>query len=90
MNELNWVCPKCGSKMRVNKGGAFCADEENCGFRVWRKVAGKELTDEELYALAQGRKVLALGLKSKAGKSFSAWLVPGDNGVEFSFENLPK
>ncbi len=87
MSDL--TCPKCELELRTNRGGVFCSNEGNCDFKIWRKIAGKELTDEELAALARGEQVLAMGLISKKGKSFNAWLVPGDEGVEFSFENLP-
>jgi NAD-dependent DNA ligase len=85
------VCPKCGTEMRVNKGGFFCKDEESCKFRLWRRVAGKELEDEELQKLLEGQKVLATGLKSKKGNDFSAWLtMQPDGDIKFSFEDLPK
>ncbi len=76
--------------MRINKGGFFCKDEDSCKFHVWRRVAGKELSDEELEKLLTGNKILTTGLKSKKGNDFSAWLTMNQDGdIKFSFENLP-
>ena len=87
MSDL--TCPKCESKLRINRGGAFCSNEESCEFKIWQEICGKKFTPEEIAALSRGEKVLGLGLVSKKGKTFNAWMIPGDKGVEFSFDDLP-
>ena len=77
-------CPECRKEMEINRGGAFCDD---CGIRVWRKVAGKSLTDEQLKELVEKRKLEGLsGFRSRKGKTFRADLILNrDYEVEFLF-----
>ena len=77
-------CPECKSEMEINRGGAFCDD---CGIRVWREIAGKSLTDEQLKELVERRRLEGLsGFRSRKGRTFRADLVLNENyEVEFSF-----
>ena len=81
-------CPKCGERMRVNSGGAFCANE-GCGMKLFRRMAGKELSDRQLQILAtKGRTPVLQGFKSRtSGKTFSAAVVLKEDGTTgFEFE----
>jgi len=79
-------CPKCMGEMVLNRGGLFC---DECGIKIWRRVAGKSLTDRDLERIAAGETVRVKGLRSRAGKKFSAGLRLNleENRVEFVFRN---
>lgn len=79
-------CPKCKEKdVVINKGGAFCA----CGLRIFRKIAGKELTDSELKELLKNGILKNIsGFIGKSGKPFTASVVLKEDGTtEFQFDN---
>lgn len=81
-------CPKCKKKdVTLNKYGAFC--DEACGLKVFRKIAGKELTDTEMKTLLTKGSIKNLkGFKSKQGKEFDAGLAFQDDwNLGFVFEN---
>ncbi|MDQ7032235.1 MAG: topoisomerase C-terminal repeat-containing protein [Desulfonauticus sp.] len=85
-NTIEIKCPVCGDEMFLNKGGAFC---DQCEIKIWRRVAKKEMTDEELRQLVEKGKVFLKGLISKAGKEFEAYLVLSvseDGEVDTHFE----
>ncbi len=87
-SESSLSCPCCESHMRLNKGGAFCEDEK-CGLKVWRNVAGKSLTDTQIKQILEKGRVFIKGFKSKTRKSFDAWVVfDKDKGTKFDF-SLP-
>ena len=70
-------CPKCGGDVIKGKFGAYCS--EKCGMNVGRAF-GKELTEEQVRDLLEGKKILLKGLKSKKGSTYAAYLTP--DGVE--------
>jgi DNA topoisomerase-3 len=78
-------CPSC--KSPIINGPKVCACTQ-CTFKVWRTVAGKALTDNQLETLIGKRKTgLLKGFTSKAGKKFDAMLALADDGkVGFEFE----
>ena len=80
------ACPKCGDVLNVDDRTVSCGA---CDFKLWRTVAGKSLSDEQLVRLlSDGNLPEMSGFRSKAGKSFSAGLhlVNGGGGkVEFVF-----
>jgi len=78
-NENNPICPKCKTRhVRIFEKGIGCTRE--CGFIVWRLVAGKTLTDKQLLTLAEkGITGELKGFMSKAGKEFSAKLKLNDD-----------
>lgn len=84
-------CPECGEEMRLYEKLAKCTNED-CGFKVWRTVAQKKLTDNQLLTLIQdGELKQVKGFTSKAGKHFSAGLkIEGDGKVSFVFEDKKK
>ena len=76
-------CPKCGGGFRLTPSGGKCS----CGLTLWRTVAGKRLSDQELRELAERKRTGVLsGFKSKAGNPFSAALaLDADWKTVFSF-----
>ena len=79
-------CPVCKKNdIRLNRGGAFC----DCGFKLYRKTAGKQLTDTEMkQLLTKGKtKKAVAGLKKKNGDTFSAILLMDEQGnISFKFD----
>jgi DNA topoisomerase-3 len=73
-NEKMPLCPKCKQKhLHVFEKGIGCSKE--CGFVIWRTVAGKKLSDAQLATLAaKGVTSEIKGFTSKAGKEFSTKL----------------
>lgn len=77
-------CPNCGKDLKLNRGGAFCDDE--CGFKLFRKVAGCELTDKDIKdLLVKGKTAKTLSFTSKAGKQFDAFLTLENGQTKFAF-----
>ena len=70
-------CPHCGGDILKGKFGFYCS--EKCGMSIGRAF-GKELSDEQVKNLLEGKKTLARGLKSKKGSIYDAYLIP--DGVE--------
>lgn len=67
------LCPKCktGSMQFFSK--VVRCDNLSCGFPVFRQIAGKTLTDQELLdLLSNGKTEVIKGFNSKLGKAFSA------------------
>jgi DNA topoisomerase-3 len=62
---------------------------ESCGFRLFKSIASRHLSPEEVSELLNDRKVGPLnGFRSKTGRPFSASLILNDeNKPEFVFEN---
>jgi DNA topoisomerase-3 len=55
------------------KYGAYCMNK--CGMNVSR-VMGVSLTDAQVKDMLAGKKILLKGLKSKAGKTYDAYIIP--------------
>jgi DNA topoisomerase-3 len=80
------LCPKCRQhRLHTFEKGIGCSKE--CGFVLWRTVAGKPLSDAQLAALAaKGVTPEIRGFTSKAGKTFSAKLrLDGEYRATFEF-----
>lgn len=66
-------CPCCGSALRSNDYGVFCSNDD-C-LKLFRKVAGKALTDTQLLLLlTKGKTAQIKGFVGKTGKPFEAIL----------------
>ncbi|NDO48087.1 DNA topoisomerase III [Lachnospiraceae bacterium MD335] len=89
------VCPNCGGQVVKGKFGAYCV--KKCGMNVSR-VMGAALTDAQVKDMLARKKILLKGLKSKAGKSYDAYIIPSGteeyhytkdgaekSGVQFKF-----
>ncbi|MCI9541041.1 MAG: DNA topoisomerase 3 [Lachnospiraceae bacterium] len=71
--EALGICPNCGGQVAKGKFGAYCT--KKCGMNISR-VMGVLLTDTQVKDMLAGKKILLKGLKSKAGKSYDAYVVP--------------
>ena len=89
------TCPNCGGQVVKGKYGAYCMNK--CGMNVSR-VMGVSLTDAQVQDMLAGKKILLKGLKSKAGKTYDAYIIPSGteeyhyikdgeekSGVQFKF-----
>ncbi len=86
MRKEKVFCPKCGKELGLFEKSAWCRNPD-CGFTVWRTIAGKKLSDDTLKKLIRERQTgLISGFKSKSGKTFDAYLKMDDEGqVSFEF-----
>jgi len=74
---------RCGGPIEKSPKAWSCAD---CKAIVWNTVASKSIDGKTALALLAGEQVKVDGLKSKAGKPFSATLYIDDDGkVKFGF-----
>lgn len=80
-------CPKCGSLMAFYPKVARCLNAE-CQLVIFRTMAGKELSDEQLKTLIEkGRTGVIKGFRKKDGNSFEASVaLNADFKTEFAFE----
>ena len=74
------VCPKCQSgRLKLMPKLAKC-NNPDCDFLMFRSIAGKVLSDKQFEdILKKGKSALIKGFKSKAGKSFDAHVILGEN-----------
>lgn len=85
-------CPKCGKGSLVFYPRCAKCSDPDCGLTLFRSVAGKNLTDEQLTQLAvNGETGIIKGFTSKAGKSFEASLsLDGEFKTVFVFPERKK
>ena len=85
-------CPKCGKGSLVFYPRCVKCSDADCGWTLFRTVAGKSLTDEQLTRLAvNGETDIIKGFTSKAGKRFEASLsLDGDFKTVFVFPERKK
>lgn len=82
------ICPKCKKeKLRILDKIVKCKDDV-CNWLQFRMICGKLLTVNDIQLLVEKRKTsLIKGMKSKAGKSFDAYLILNDAGeIVFEFD----
>ena len=87
---MDYKCPACGGALRAMNGDAgFLCNNRACGFRAWRTVAQKRLSDKEMAdLLTKGKTDVLDGFVSKkSGKNFSARLAVEGQEVKFVFED---
>ena len=83
------ACPVCKqNSVRLYPKIAKCKNE-GCGFKIFRTVCGKTLSDDEtISVIEKGISPLLKGLKSKASKPFDAKLQLNPDGTtSLQFEN---
>ena len=80
-------CPKCGAPQLKEDYRTYRC--QNCEFRLFKNIASRQLSPDEVRLLVSDRKVGPLeGFRSKTGKPFSATLILNeDHKPEFAFEN---
>lgn len=75
-------CPKCGAEMV--SGGPTYVCQANCGFALWREIAGRMFSDDEIAQLLVDRQTPTLeGFLSKKKTRFAASLKMNE---EFKFD----
>lgn len=97
-------CPRCGKPV-VKTGSIWqCSSNksmkddtgawklsEGCGYKIFAEKFGKKLTDSMVRRTLEGKRPKVSGLKSKAGKTFDARLVPDRQyGIGLSFDDLDR
>lgn len=85
-------CPKCGEgTVTIFNKVAKCGDPD-CGFLLFRTFNGRELTDNQMLLLLQGKRTGYLKFTSKKGKKYEASLELDDNyKIDITFkDNKPK
>ena len=82
------VCPCCGSPVSEFKNRYACSKGDgDCGFVIWRSMAGKTISKATARTLlAKGASSRLKGFKSRSGKPFDAKLIIRDGKVAFAFE----
>lgn len=95
-------CPRCGKPV-VKTGSIWqCSSNKSvrdetgkwvlsggCGYKIFAEKFGKKLTDSMVRRTLEGKRPKVSGLKSKAGKTFDARLVPDRQyGIGLSFDDL--
>ncbi|AGL03174.1 DNA topoisomerase III [Desulfoscipio gibsoniae] len=81
-------CPICGKEVTETSKSYSCSGyKEGCKFVIRKEIAGKRISVQQAQKLlTSGKTALIKGFKSKAGKSFNAFLALGQDGkVEFQF-----
>lgn len=84
------ACPCCGADVAEAAKGKLFACADDCGWKMWREVAHKRLTNQQVKEiLTEGvTREKVTGMKSKAGREFEAWLViDEDRGCKFDFSD---
>ena len=84
-NDL--TCPQCGKPVKVFPNSVICSDEK-CGWKMWRMIAGKTISDKMIPVLLSGGTTSVIkGFLSKTGKRFDAALKLNTSGaLEFVFQ----
>ena len=85
-------CPKCGAEtITIFNKVAKCSDPD-CAFLLFRTFNGRELTDNQMLLLLQGKRTGFLKFTSKKGKKYEASLELDDNyRIDITFkDNKPK
>ena len=79
-------CPKCGSPI-VERFKSFTCTNEDCGFTIWKTIAGRLLSRDEFETLVRDKQIGPLGgFRSRKGKRFHAALKLSDDfKAEFDF-----
>jgi DNA topoisomerase III len=80
-------CPNCGAPQLKEDYRTYHCD--TCGYRLFKNIASRELSPEEVTTLIRERKLGPLdGFRSKTGRLFSAQVVLNEeNKPQFAFEN---
>lgn len=86
--DFKATCPFCGATSFKNTPEFVSCKTEKCKLRVFKNVAGRNLTDDELRSLIEKRFLPPMdGFRSRLGKEFRAGLeIKDDKKVNFVFE----
>lgn len=82
ISDFDSVCPLCGSPIRKLPKGWRCSSYPDCQFSIWKTIAGKELTDQNIQDLIQKKETEVIhGFRSRDGRSFDARLILKDGKI---------
>ncbi|MFV0470600.1 MAG: DNA topoisomerase [Paludibacteraceae bacterium] len=86
------VCPKCKSQQLIIRDKIVKCPDEVCNWVQFRNVCGVQIGIADIENLVnKGKTSLIKGMKSKAGKSFDAYIVlNADFTTSFEFESKKK
>lgn len=82
------TCPFCGNKNFKHTEEFISCKGEGCKLRVFKNIAGRNMTEDELRTLVEKRFLPTMeGFRSRLGKEFSAAIeIKEDKKVNFIFE----
>lgn len=85
--EFKATCPFCGATSLKQTEEFYACKSKGCKLRVYKVIASREMTDNELRTLIETRMLGPLdGFRSKKGKDFSAALqITDEQKVTFVF-----
>lgn len=63
-------CPKCSGALSDDSKAVSCS----CGFKLWKTQLGASLSSDQVKSLLKGEKVYVTKMRSKAGKTFDAYV----------------
>lgn len=88
--ETECLCPKCQTGNMQFFGKVIRCNNPSCGFPVFRQIAGKTLTDQEVMELlTKGKTGVIKGFNSRQGKAFSAAITFDEEyNTKFVFPDL--
>lgn len=83
-------CPKCGMEtLTLHRKVARCGDPD-CAFLLFRTFNARELTDEEMLCLLEGKKTDFLPFVSRKGRPYEASLKMDENyRIGMTFRDTP-
>lgn len=86
--DLDEVCPQCGHSPLKQDEGSYRCPAPGCKFSLWKEVASRPLSREEIHSLLESRFVGPLqGFRNRRGEEFTAALVLDEKGkVKFVTE----
>lgn len=80
------TCPCCKQRVIERPNSYSCEAGQTCGFVIWKKLMGKDLTEAQVKKLLQtGKSDIIKGFTSKTGKIFDAQIVLQNGEVRFEF-----
>ena len=80
------ACPKCKSRELLLRDKVVKCPDEDCGWIQFRNICGVTLSIDDVERLVIAKKTgLIIGMKSKSGKKFDAYIVMGE-GFKTGFE----
>ncbi len=86
------VCPKCKNQQLLIRDKIVKCLDEACNWVQFRNVCGVQITIADIESLVtKGKTSLIKGMKSKAGKSFDAYIVLNEDSTSsFEFDKSKK
>lgn len=80
-------CPKCGAEIRANAKAYGCSGYKNgCDFVIWKTIAGKGITENQVKQLLTQKKTAKIkGFSGKKGKFDAALILKSDGTIGFQF-----